>query len=147
MNRLLSLLAFVLPVLAGLAAVAWVAAGYASAYPLPLAVTAVVGAFFVLGVAELHRYRQTSARLRQAAQAGPISAHDALPLLFKRPLDAHQTTFALGEAVAHLNRLWHAGQLVRTRDAQGVWRFALPLHGKKEKGHSRAPEKDLSLSF
>jgi hypothetical protein len=46
-----------------------------------------------------------------------------LPVLFKRPLDLHQTTFAMGEAVAHLHCLWHAGQLRRSADAQGVWRF------------------------
>jgi hypothetical protein len=51
------------------------------------------------------------------------SAHDVLPVLFKRPLDLHQTTFAMGEAVAHLHCLWHAGQLRRSADAQGVWRF------------------------
>ena len=59
-----------------------------------------------------------------AARAQPVSAYDVLPVLFKRPLDLHQTTFALGEAVAHLHRLWHGGQLVRTRDEQGIWRFA-----------------------
>ena len=49
-----------------------------------------------------------------------------LPVLFRRPLDLHQTTFALGESVAHLHRLWHAGQLVRTRDERGIWRFGTP---------------------
>jgi hypothetical protein len=53
-----------------------------------------------------------------------VSAYDMLPVLFKRPLDLHQTTFALGESVAHLHRLWHGGQLARTRDAAGIWRFA-----------------------
>jgi hypothetical protein len=42
------------------------------------------------------------------------SAADACPVLFKRPLDLHQTTFAMGEAVAHLHRLWHQGQLTRS---------------------------------
>ena len=60
----------------------------------------------------------------QAARKGPVSAHDMLPILFKRKLDLHQTTFALGEAVAHLHRLWHGGQLRRERSADGVWRFA-----------------------
>jgi len=30
----------------------------------------------------------------------------------------------MGEAVAHLNRLWHQGALRRERDQQGVWRFS-----------------------
>jgi hypothetical protein len=59
------------------------------------------------------------------AREHPVTAHDLLPVLFHRQLDLHQTTFAMGEAVAHLHRLWYAGHLRRTRDAEGVWRFAL----------------------
>ena len=33
------------------------------------------------------------------------SAADVLPVLFKRQLDLHQTTFAMGEAIAHLHAL------------------------------------------
>ncbi len=54
-------------------------------------------------------------------QAG--SAHDMLKVIFKRPLDFHQTTFAIGESVAHLHALWFAGKMSRAKDAQGVWRF------------------------
>ena len=53
----------------------------------------------------------------------PCHAADLLPVLFKRKLDLHQTTFAMGESVAHLHALWHAGRLVR-RDDRGVWRFS-----------------------
>ena len=49
--------------------------------------------------------------------AGVWSAADVLPIMFKRPLDLHQTTFAMGEAIAHLHALWFAGQLQRR---QGV---------------------------
>jgi hypothetical protein len=51
-------------------------------------------------------------------------AADVMPVLFKRKLDLHQTTFAMGETVAHLHALWHAGKLRRARDGEGVWRFA-----------------------
>jgi hypothetical protein len=44
--------------------------------------------------------------------------------MFKRVLDLHQTTFAMGEAVAHLHALWHAGKLVRRAGTDGVWRFS-----------------------
>ncbi|MCK9517303.1 MAG: MBL fold metallo-hydrolase [Ottowia sp.] len=71
---------------------------------------------------EHHRLRLDD--VMQAARKAPVSAHDMLPVLFKRKLDLHQTTFALGESVAHLHRLWHSGQLVRERDADGIWRFA-----------------------
>lgn len=74
---------------------------------------------------QLHEHhRDRLDEVMQAARDKPVSACDVLPVLFKRPLDLHQTTFALGEAVAHLHRLWHAGQLKRTRDAHGIWRFA-----------------------
>jgi hypothetical protein len=54
----------------------------------------------------------------------PCHAAELLPVLFKRKLDLHQTTFAMGESVAHLHALWFAGRLVRSRGDDGVWRFA-----------------------
>jgi len=47
-----------------------------------------------------------------------------LPVLFKRDLDLHQLTFALGETIAHLNYLWHSGKLKRVEDSHGRLRFA-----------------------
>lgn len=54
----------------------------------------------------------------------PRSAADIVPLLFRRKLDLHQLTFALGEAIAHLHGLWFAGKLRRIAGADGVFRFA-----------------------
>jgi glyoxylase-like metal-dependent hydrolase (beta-lactamase superfamily II) len=65
------------------------------------------------------------AEVLQACAEAPQSAADLLTVLFKRKLDLHQTTFAMGESIAHLNALWHAGKLVRRVDADGVHRFAL----------------------
>ena len=59
------------------------------------------------------------------ARRAPVCAAELLPVLFKRTLDLHQTTFAMGEAVAHLNHLWHQGVMQRERDEAGVWRFTL----------------------
>jgi glyoxylase-like metal-dependent hydrolase (beta-lactamase superfamily II) len=58
-----------------------------------------------------------------ACQEKAGSAHDMLTVIFKRPLDFHQTTFAMGESVAHLHALWYAGKMKRFQDEQGVWRF------------------------
>jgi hypothetical protein len=43
--------------------------------------------------------------------------------LFRRELDDHQTFFAMGEALAHLNYLMHAGRFTRQTGADGVVRF------------------------
>ncbi|MGA0610613.1 MBL fold metallo-hydrolase [Caldimonas sp. KR1-144] len=58
-----------------------------------------------------------------ACRAKPTSAADLLPVLFKRALDLHQTTFAMGESIAHLHALWFEGKLTRERGADGVLRF------------------------
>jgi len=47
----------------------------------------------------------------------------ALRHLFPRPLDAHQTGFAMGETVAHLNRLVKSGRLQRLTRPDGVWLY------------------------
>ena len=73
---------------------------------------------------QLHdHHRDRLAELLQACQAQAMSAADAVPVLFQRKLDVHQITFAMGEAIAHLNALWYRGSLKRERDAAGVWRF------------------------
>lgn len=54
----------------------------------------------------------------------PRSAAEVVPILFKRALDLHQLTFALGEALAHLHALWREGRLQRQLGADGVYRFA-----------------------
>jgi hypothetical protein len=53
----------------------------------------------------------------------PKSAADVIATLFRRPLDVHQTFFAMGEALAHLNYLMHQGLLRREPGADGVLRF------------------------
>jgi glyoxylase-like metal-dependent hydrolase (beta-lactamase superfamily II) len=63
------------------------------------------------------------AELEAALQEGAKTAAELLPVLFKRKLDLHQTTFAMGEAIAHLNYLWLQGRLRRVDDG-AQWRFA-----------------------
>lgn len=62
--------------------------------------------------------------LLQACSDQACSAHDALPVLFKRQLNQQQMTFAMGEAIAHLNALWHAGKVQRQQQADGVYQFS-----------------------
>jgi glyoxylase-like metal-dependent hydrolase (beta-lactamase superfamily II) len=67
------------------------------------------------------------ARLAEVLQAcrTPHSAADIVPLMFRRPLDAHTLTFALGEALAHLHKLWFDGLLRRVIGDDGIVRFHL----------------------
>jgi len=58
------------------------------------------------------------------ASERPLAAADLLETLFRRKLDTHQTTFAMGEAVAHLHFLLHAGRIVRVLGDDGVVRYA-----------------------
>jgi glyoxylase-like metal-dependent hydrolase (beta-lactamase superfamily II) len=55
----------------------------------------------------------------------PKSAVDIVPLMFKRQLDAHQLSFAIGEALAHLHYLWYNGNLARVTADDGIVRFEL----------------------
>jgi glyoxylase-like metal-dependent hydrolase (beta-lactamase superfamily II) len=66
-----------------------------------------------------------AARLSEVEKActTPQSANDILPIMFPRELDTHQLTFALGEALAHLHLLWHAGKLQRLEGEDGIIRF------------------------
>jgi glyoxylase-like metal-dependent hydrolase (beta-lactamase superfamily II) len=64
------------------------------------------------------------ARVLAACAADAQSAADLLPVLFRPGLDLHQTTFAIGEAIAHLHALWLAGRLTRACGTDGVWRFS-----------------------
>jgi glyoxylase-like metal-dependent hydrolase (beta-lactamase superfamily II) len=71
----------------------------------------------------LKHHEDRLAEVLDACSERAGSAHDMLKVIFKRPLDFHQTTFAIGESVAHLHALWHAGKMKRFKDEQGVWRF------------------------
>jgi hypothetical protein len=75
-------------------------------------------------IAQLHdHHRDRLAEVLAGLRVAPQSAADVLPVLFKRKLDLHQTTFAMGESVAHLHLLWFDGRLKRERGSDGVWRF------------------------
>jgi len=71
-------------------------------------------------------HRDRLQEVLHACQQHPCSAADIVPLMFRRELDAHQLTFAMGEALAHLHALYFDGELVRVLDDDQVVRFALP---------------------
>lgn len=76
-------------------------------------------------IGQLHdHHRDRLAEVMAACTAAPCSAADILPIMFPRKLDLHQTTFAMGEAVAHLHALWFGGKLTRRLDSDGIYRFS-----------------------
>lgn len=58
-------------------------------------------------------------RIAQACAVAPLTPAQLIPVLFRRALDPHQTSFAFGEALAHVNLMVTAGRL-RWIDRDGV---------------------------
>ncbi|MGL6109758.1 MAG: MBL fold metallo-hydrolase [Rubrivivax sp.] len=72
----------------------------------------------------LAHHEERYAEVLQACAVAPRSAAELLPVMFKRELDMHQTTFALGEAVAHVHALQASGRLRQVPGSDGVLRYA-----------------------
>jgi glyoxylase-like metal-dependent hydrolase (beta-lactamase superfamily II) len=74
-------------------------------------------------IAQLREHH--TARLAEvvAACTEPRSAVDIVPIMFRRQLDAHQLSFALGEALAHMHKLWIDGILRRVTGDDEIIRF------------------------
>lgn len=56
-------------------------------------------------------------------EKGAMSAKEAVSVLFRRQMDGHQMSFAMGEAIAHLHYLWRKGMLKREQN-DGIYRFS-----------------------
>ena len=80
------------------------------------------GAHTRVGQLERHHAERFAELLDSLSE--PRNAAELLPVLFRRPLDAHQTFFAMGEAIAHLHYLYYAGRATRAVGADGVMRYA-----------------------
>lgn len=74
-------------------------------------------------IAELRTHHDARLAETLDAIAEPRSAADIVPVIFRRALDSHQLSFALGEALAHLHFLEADGRAVRVVGADGVHRF------------------------
>lgn len=76
-------------------------------------------------IAQQHQHHAD--RLAEVLQAcrTPQSTADIVPVLFKRKLDLHQLTFAMGEALAHLHTLYFEGKLTRQTGDDGIVRFSV----------------------
>ncbi|AQA18865.1 hypothetical protein BST95_12085 [Halioglobus japonicus] len=74
--------------------------------------------------------------LEEACSDIAQTAVELLPVLFKRELSDSQIGLALGECIAHLNYLYHRGQLERSVDDEGRYRYlavddTLPMRLRK----------------
>jgi glyoxylase-like metal-dependent hydrolase (beta-lactamase superfamily II) len=72
---------------------------------------------------DLAAHHEERLETTRAACSRPLSATELIPVLFKRALDLHQLGFAIGETLAHTNRLVAMGRLTRETGADGVYRF------------------------
>jgi glyoxylase-like metal-dependent hydrolase (beta-lactamase superfamily II) len=76
----------------------------------------------VADLVEHHRARLSE--LHDAASATEsVTAHELLPVLFRRKLDIQQQFFAMGESIAHLNHLWYQRRLERVVGDDEIIRF------------------------
>lgn len=87
--------------------------------------------------------------LEEACLDSEPTAMDLLPVLFKRELDDSLIGLAVGECLAHLNYLYHRGQLERRVDAEGRYRYrsvddTLPMRLRK-RNHRGADEIPLQV--
>ncbi|MBX3637696.1 MAG: MBL fold metallo-hydrolase [Rubrivivax sp.] len=75
-------------------------------------------------IAQLHAHHdERFAEVLAACAEVPRSAAELIPVLFKRTLDLHQTTFAMGEAIAHVHALSGQGRLRAVPGVDGVLRW------------------------
>jgi glyoxylase-like metal-dependent hydrolase (beta-lactamase superfamily II) len=61
--------------------------------------------------------------IAQACAGTPRSAADLIPVVFRRVLDAHQTGFAFGEVLAHVNHMLAQGVLHHAEAPGGIERY------------------------
>ena len=75
-------------------------------------------------LADLERHHALRcAEIAAACADAPRTVAEVLPVLFPRALDAHQTGFAFGEVLAHVNYMVHRGELAIETDASGMQRI------------------------
>ena len=71
----------------------------------------------------LTHHEQRCGAILAACKDKPLSVAELVPCLFDRALDAHQTGFAFGEVLAHVNYMLGRKELALGDDAGGVMRW------------------------
>lgn len=71
----------------------------------------------------IHHHGLRCGEIAVACQDRALTVAQILPYVFQRELDEHQTSFAFGEVLAHVNHMLSRGELVGNTDAEGIDRF------------------------
>jgi glyoxylase-like metal-dependent hydrolase (beta-lactamase superfamily II) len=72
-----------------------------------------------------HHHEERCIMIVSACRSKPHSVADLVPVLFTRPLDPHQLSFAFSETHAHVNAMLHSGDLVWTQIQEGTTRTVI----------------------
>ncbi len=73
----------------------------------------------------LAHHEERCGTILEAVSEKPMTVADLVPVLFPRPLDPHQMSFAFSETHAHVNLLIHRENLAWTKDEDDVLRVVL----------------------
>lgn len=71
----------------------------------------------------IEHHGQRCGLIAEACAGRPLSVAELVPHVFHRELDEHQTGFAFGEVLAHVNHMLGAGTLGLETDAGGIDRY------------------------
>jgi glyoxylase-like metal-dependent hydrolase (beta-lactamase superfamily II) len=71
----------------------------------------------------MQHHEERCAAIADACRAQPLSVADIVPHVFQRELDEHQTGFAFGEVLAHVNHMLGRDQLALETGGDGIDRY------------------------
>jgi glyoxylase-like metal-dependent hydrolase (beta-lactamase superfamily II) len=71
----------------------------------------------------IEHHEQRCCTIAAACQQHPLSVAEIVPQVFQRELDEHQTGFAFGEVLAHVNHMLGRDQLLLETGGDGVDRY------------------------
>lgn len=71
----------------------------------------------------IEHHEQRCNAIAGACKEQPLSVADIVPCIFHRELDEHQTGFAFGEVLAHVNHMLGRGQLLLVTGEDGIDRY------------------------
>jgi glyoxylase-like metal-dependent hydrolase (beta-lactamase superfamily II) len=74
----------------------------------------------------LEHHAQRCGEIASACRLQPLSVAELVPHVFHRVLDEHQTGFAFGEVLAHVNHMLAQSQLTLDTGADGIDRYRAP---------------------